>query len=321
VETQIDRKTLDKIRKLLNLARDGGATEGEASVALEKAREIMAANNLSMAQLEAAGQDGGEGSKRLKTGLTGKALYKYQQRLMHTVADTNFCAVIVDTKATRVGKAYQSRDVGYTLVGREHNVAAALGMFDYLNASLERIVTPHLSSNAQRLSRWAVSFKEGAAQRLSERLRDRHAEMLREQSAAARAQQAAQSTSPVSSGSGAMVVVMEDFAQAEADANYEHRMGLQPGEAAARRARSATTREEWKRREEERRAALTEEERAKEDAAAAKDQAKWDARWQKRSDRYWANRDLDGYWEGRKAADQIGLDTQVTATAPLKAVK
>lgn len=32
--TAPDRKTLDKIKKLLNLAKDGGATEGEASVAL-----------------------------------------------------------------------------------------------------------------------------------------------------------------------------------------------------------------------------------------------------------------------------------------------
>jgi hypothetical protein len=318
MDTEINHKTLDKIRKLLNLARDGGATEGEASVALEKAREIMATNNLSMAQLEAAGQDAGEGSKRLKTGLSGKALYKYQQSLMRTVADVNFCAVVVDYKIVRVGKADQYRDVGYTIIGREHNVAATLGMFDYLNTSLERIVTPHLVSNAQRLSRWAISFKEGAAQRLSERLRDRHAEVLREQSAAARAQQAAQSSSPAS---GALVVVMEDFAQAEADANYEHRMGLQPGEAAARRAETEARRGEWKRREEDRRAALTEEDRAKEDAAKAKDQAKWDKRWQKQSDRYWANRDMDGYWEGRKAADQIGLDTQVTAKNPLKAVK
>ena len=63
---QIDRKTLDKIRKLMNLAKDGGATEGEASVAMEKAREIMATNNLSMAQLEASGKSGGEGSNRLR---------------------------------------------------------------------------------------------------------------------------------------------------------------------------------------------------------------------------------------------------------------
>lgn len=316
--TAPDRKTLDKIKKLLNLAKDGGATEGEASVALEKAREIMAANNLTMAQLEAAGQSAGEGSNRLKTGLKGKALYKYQQRLMATVADTNFCAVIVDTKTVRVGRSYQARDVGYTLIGREANVIAATNMFEYLNASLERIVTPHLASNSERLSRWAISFKEGAAQRLAERLRDRHEEALAEQSAKARAQREAQASSRASSGSGAVVVVMEDFAQAEADANQEHRMGWEPGTAARRRAERAAHLAEMRRREDERRANLSEEERAKEDAERERNQAKWDKRWERANDRYWASRDVSAYWAGREAADDIGLDAQVDSRSSLK---
>lgn len=308
MDTQhIDRKTLDKIRKLMNLAKDGGATEGEASVAMEKAREIMAANNLTMAQLEASGQGGGEGSNRLKGGYKGKALYKYQQSLMATIADTNFCAVLVDSRWN--GRRYM--DTGYTIVGREANVAAVVNMFDYLNASLERIVTPHLESNAQRLSRWAVSFKEGAAQRLAERLRDRHREELAEQSAKARAQREAQATSSGSSASGALVVVMEDFAQAEADANYEHRMGWEPGEAAKRRAERDKRLAEHARREEERRANLTEEERQAEDAARERDRAKWDAKWERQRDRYWANKDVDAYFQGREEADQIGLDSQV----------
>ena len=308
---QIDRKTLDKIRKLMNLAKDGGATEGEASVALEKAREIMAANNLSMAQLEASGKSGGEGSARLKSGMKGKALYKYQQSLMATIADTNFCAVLVDSE--RRGNRYI--DTGYTVIGREANVAAVANMFDYLNASLERIVTPHLESNSQRLSRWAVSFKEGAAQRLAERLRERHQEKMAEQSAGARAQREAQANSPASSGSGALVVVMEDFAQAEADANLEHRMGWEPGDAAARRAQSEARAAEYKRQEEERRANLTEEERQAEDAAKAKDWEKWSKRWEREQDRYWANKDQGAYFRGRDAADKIGLDDQVSKSS------
>lgn len=298
----IDRKTLDKIRKLLNLAKDGAATEGEASVAMEKAREIMAANNLTMAQLEAAGQAGGEGSSRLKGGMKGKALYKYQQALMATVCDTNFCAALLDTK----WNGRRAIDTGYTIIGREANVVAAINMFEYLNASLERIVTSHLESNSQRLSRWAVSFKEGAAQRLAERLRERHQEELARQSAAARAQREAAPTA------GALVVVMEDFAQAEADANYEHRMGWEPGEAARRRAERDKRLAEHARREEERRANLTEEERAAEDAEREKNRAKWEAKWDRANDRYWANKDVGAYFQGREEADQIGLDAQVS---------
>jgi len=305
---QIDRKTLDKIRKLMNLAKDGGATEGEASVAMEKAREIMATNNLSMAQLEASGKSGGEGSNRLRSGLKGKALYKYQQSLMSTIADTNFCAVLVDSER----RGNRHIDTGYTIIGREANVAAVANMFDYLNASLERIVTPHLESNSQRLSRWAVSFKEGAAQRLAERLRDRHQEKLAEQSAGSRAQREAQATS---SGSGALVVVMEDFAQAEADANLEHRMGWEPGEAAQRRAECEARRAEYKRQEEERRANLTEEDREAEDAAKARDHAKWERKWESAFKRRWANKNQNAYFAGRREADEIGIDDQVSKTA------
>lgn len=304
---QIDRKTLDRVKKLLNLAKDGGATEGEAASAMEKARQIMADNNLTMAQLEASGQDAGEGSKRLKSGLKGKALYKYQQALMQTIADTNFTAVMVDS----VYRNGRYMDTGYTLIGREANVAAVLNMFEYLNASLERIVTPHLASNSQRLSRWAVSFKEGAAQRLRERLRERHEAELKAQSDKARASQAAQPASSGTSAGNAMVVVMEDFAQAERDANEDLRMNRPAGMTAQLRAENEARAAEYRRREEERRASLTEEERAAEDAKREKDQAKWEKKWQRRSDNFWKNKDMDGYWAGREAADQIGLDDQI----------
>ncbi len=303
---EIDRKTLDKIRKLLNLAKDGGASEGEASGALEKAREIMAAHNLTMAHLEASGKSGGEGSTRLKNQMKGKALYKYQQSLMATVCDTNFCAVGVQSKWNAGSRRHI--DTGYSIIGREANVIAAVNMFEYLNASLERIVTPHLNSNSERLSRWALSFKEGAAGRLAERLRQRHRKALAEQSAMARAEREARYQWDTSN---ALVVVMEDYAQAERDANQEHRMGWAPGEAAVRRAQSAARAAEFDRREEERRAALTEDERRAEDAKRAEEQDKWQRRYDREQDRYWANKDEGAYWAGRDAAEDIGLDGQV----------
>lgn len=62
---------------------------------------------------------------------------------------------------------------------------------------------------------------------------------------------------------------------------------------------------------------MTAEELAKENAAKQKDQDKWSKKGQKLSDRYWASRDMDGYFEGRKAADAIGLDTQIASKGPV----
>jgi len=308
MSAEIDRKTLDKIRKLMNLAQDGGATEGEANAAMGRAQAIMEANNLTMAELEASGRAGGEGSSRLKSKLKGKALYKYQKKLMMTIADANFCAALV--MSSYRGNRYM--DVGYNIIGREANVAAVLNMFDYLNTSLERIVTPHLESNSQRLSRWAISFKEGAAQRLGERLRERHQEKLAEQSAAARAQREAHTSSPADR---ALVVVMEDFAQAEADANIEHEMGWEPGAAAEWRAKREARRAESRAREQERRANLTDEERGAEDAKRDRDRAKWKAKWDRQQERFWAGKDEGAYFQGRDAADGIGLDDQLAKAA------
>lgn len=313
--TQIDRKVLDKVRKLMTLANDGGATEGEANAALEAAQAIMAKNNLTMAQLEAAGKSGGEGAARLKSQLKGKAGYSYQQQLMLTVAQTNHCTVLT----TYVWKGNRRMATGYALIGREANVAAALGMFDYLNQSLERIVTPFIKGdNTQRLSKAAISFKEGAAQRLQERLSERFYAAQAEQSAAARAQRkAAQATG---SGTG-LVVVMEDFAEAERHANSDFRHGWEAGTSARKEAEAMTRGQESRKREEERRATLTDEERAAEDAEKAKDYAKWEAKWQKQSDAYWDKKDISAYHAGKRAADQIGLDGQVSKKGADKQIK
>ena len=232
-DTAIDPKLISRIQKMLALSRDDGATEGEAQNAADIAARLMRENNLSMASIEAAGGQA-EGGKRTKQEAKGRAQYEFQQQLMLACAEVNFCVVLKQytSKYDKWGDYKGSRTSGYKLIGREANVIATQQMFDYLMSTTERLAFEFVGSdNKMRLSRAAVSFKEGCAERLGKRLRDRHAAALAEQARAARASNAA----PASGGGTALVVVLEDFAQAEADRNEDFRLNRPEGTTAARR--------------------------------------------------------------------------------------
>lgn len=229
----IDPKVISRIQKMLNLARDGAAHEGEARNAMDAAEATMRKYNLTMAEVEAAGGNGGEGSKRTKEGVKGRAQYEFQQQLMAACAEVNYCAVL----KTSMWKGNRSMVTGYVLIGREGNVVATRELYDYLNATVERLAFEYVGrDNRQRLSRTAISFKKGCAERLGERLVARHAESLEEQAREARERSAA-ARHPASTGT-ALVIVMKDFAQEEMDANDDMRWGLVEGTTAAERKRN-----------------------------------------------------------------------------------
>lgn len=327
METQnIDTKTFERIGKLLNLARDGGATEAEASLAMDKAQEIMRDNNLTMAQIELKGSAGSGDAARLKTHFAGKAMYGYQRNLMQAIANANFCYLQVINEYR--GRRYVP--VGYNIIGRQSNVVSVQNLFSYLNSSAERAVTPHLAGNHERISRWALSFKEGFCNRLSERLQERHDKAIAEQSRKAREANAA-SRHPAASGSNALVVVMQDYAQSENDRNDDFRHGWAPGTAAAKRAeqdaladgyeeRAAKRAAKYAAEEAARRASLTDKQRKAEDDKAAREEARSKARWEKQWEKDSQRLHGSAYAAGHVAGNSVGLDDQIERGATKKSI-
>lgn len=237
VDQAIDPKLVARIQKMLALSRDGGATEGEAQNAADMAARLMRDNNLSMATIEAAGGEAQEGSKRTKQASQGRAQYEFQQQLMVACAEVNFCVVLLrqTSKYDKWGDYKGARISGFSIIGREANVIATQQLFDYLMSTTERLAFEFVGSdNRMRLSRRAVSFKEGCAGRLGQRLRTRHEEALAEQAREARECNAA-SQHPAAGGGTALVVVMEDFAQGEEDRNTDFRLGRPEGTTAHKR--------------------------------------------------------------------------------------
>lgn len=226
-QTAIDPKVVERIRKTLNLSRDGGATEAEAALAAELAQKLMRKYNLTLAEVESTAGEGGEGSKRTKEDRKGHAMYQYQQDLMLACAEVNFCLVMTVDEYRRGGGR---RSTGFTVIGREANVISTNGLFDYLNSTLERLAFEYLGrDHKQRLSRAAVSFKTGGAERLCERLRERHQAALKEQAREARERSAATRHPGASSSGTALVVTLSNFAQVEQWRNEDLRWGHPEG--------------------------------------------------------------------------------------------
>jgi hypothetical protein len=238
-EQAIDPKLIARIRKMYALSKDGGATEGEADNAARMVQKLCLENNISLAQVESMGGVGEEGSARTKTGRKGNAMYKFQQTLMAACADVNFVYQEVSYRYTNGHR----RAKGYVLIGREANVVATQLLFDYLASTCENLGIEYVGGdNRRRMSIEALSFKEGCADRIAERLRTRHEEQLAEQKREARQRNAAASHPSAATGT-ALVVVMEDYEQAEADRNNDLRLNKPEGYTTARRLR-ATRRSE-----------------------------------------------------------------------------
>jgi len=350
----ISDRIIEKLQKLLNLAdKAKNSSEAEADAAMALAQQLMAKYNLDMATIEANGETTtvGQGGQHLKEQMDGRAMYKWQQELMAEVANANYCRHFIGTRwyqteekwseTPKSGYTYQWGEEGpngecykkggawrtkpyHVLVGRQVNVVSARHMFDYLCVTIERLVP--IEGNAQRLSRSAMSWKEGCGDRLQTRLVDRRYDNEREQAEQAAEQRSQQEAMGHAAGTAIAIVTLADFSAKEQDANYEVMYNLEPGTLALRRA-------EWDDGKEERRAnaarlqaeaqaaldSMTPKERERHERQLREEQARQEREWHKqrerdqaRQEREAAKRDWTAYRAGAAAGDNIGLDPQIS---------
>lgn len=340
-----DLKVIDRINKLLALSRDGGASEAEASLAAEKAQQLMLEHNLTMAVVEQTGAKAQDGN-RVKEGLDRRQVYNWQKVLMQHVAELNFCHVMLRYEDR--GSIYGSRTRvfnGYQLIGRAANVASTTVMFDYLVQTIDRLAKEHVQDPARYFTRYAHSFREGCSDRITDRLHERQREMVAEQERRAKEEQTRRQH-PSYAGSNLPVVMASDYIQDEKELNEDLLKGLPPGTTKQRRL-------DYERRSLERRQAF--ENRLAELKAAGEDHdvayymasgfsreralelvappakpakpAKPETEAQKRKrlererrqvERDWEKRqreakrlNSDGYWAGHDAGANVGLDQQI----------
>jgi hypothetical protein len=333
------RKALARARKILDMASrppsdddtpaQRAAKEAERAVAAEKFQSVLLEFNLTQAMVEQTGAeaDGRREEAKLKAGM-----YEWQRNLWEAVAELNFCLyycadvwrdkVVNRTlwDGTKAKRTTYVRGKEHQVIGRVVNTQATINLCTYLEAAIERatreklvevVGDPDNKAGITRLlfSRYAVSFREGAADDVINRVNNQRAQVLAEERRKEReARKRAAETSGVSDGTS---LVIATYVQTEKDLNRDHQLGREPGTTAKMRAERAAREAEEERRYTEWAAAHPEE-------AAAKAEEE-----RKENERYWARRNANyrggpapkerdhrAYRQGEAAGSKIGLDIQ-----------
>ncbi len=174
--TPTTHDVIRKIQKLLAKGSDSRLSGGEAEAAsyMEMAQSLLAKYNLDFAMVQDAAVEGGTVAPppeaREKTRVSRSAQYRWQRDIWKAIAEANFCwHSIVEVFDGKRGKGTSKvRVKRHMILGTTSNVAAVRLMGEYLEDTMERILP---FANRERLSRSAISWKSGCADRLIERIR------------------------------------------------------------------------------------------------------------------------------------------------------
>lgn len=333
------RKALARARKILDMASrppdendtpaQAAAKVAERAVAAEKYQQVLLDYNLTQAQVD---QTGSEAEGRREEAKLKAGMYQWQRELWETVAELNFCLYYCaddyvkqnvvrtewDGSKTKTWRWRRAKE--HQIVGRVVNTQATINLCTYLEAAIERAVRERLAEagydtpqkmNRMLFSRYAVSFREGAADDVMQRINEQRKEQLREESrrveeAEQRAREAA-----ASGVSDSTAITIASYVQNEKDLNRDYDRGVEPGTTTRERAERAA-----RQAEEERRytawAAAHPEEAAKQAAEEREATRKW---WARRQGNYRGGpaakeRDHTAYRSGAAAGSKIGLDIQ-----------
>ena len=326
--TDEQRSLVERVEKLLRLA-GSNTNEAEAASATAKAMDLLAQANLDMSVVDESGEGSG---RRAEEKLAG-GHYEYERSLWSAISDLNFCLhwyqrswvprLSKDAKSERIKTEWGRNHIlrgQHRLVGRQVNIAGTKAMVSYLLQTIERLTRDRLrerlgqeSVNTQMRSRWAVSFREGIAERVGEKIYERRRELLSEERRQAREAEARAAAAGMAGASTETGVTIASLKKTERDANMDFVYG--EGFSAKQAARQAAWAAEQRAQEEAHTAwaAANPEEAARREAEARAAAREADARASRR--RYRAppqgkDRDWSAYRAGYEAGDSVGLDPQ-----------
>jgi hypothetical protein len=143
-------EVLEKIRKILELAKRGG-TEEEADTAMKMARNILAQYNMTVDQVSFDEDDGIERDQ------FGHLTKKWKRNLMAAIAKLYFCKVYTDF--------HRQKGKGITMItGKESNIEITKNLFEYVAGVGEKLSKIYASTIDRN------SFCIGFASRINTRV-------------------------------------------------------------------------------------------------------------------------------------------------------
>lgn len=191
MNTKDQDKILARVRKMMALANDAGASAGERGNALRMMHATLAKHNLTIAEAEAAGQNT-EKRDRITAETRNQP---WARTVAHAVGELFFCRYFFSPGSV-AGK------VKHNFVGREDNAKTAASMSEYVIGSIMKEANREYKKQPDP-GPWWTSFCKGAAEQV--RVRCHELRIAAEQADA-----------PTSTGTG---IVLASFYKTEQDAN------------------------------------------------------------------------------------------------------
>ena len=153
-------KVIDKVRKLLNLANDAAATEGERDNAMRMAHGFLAKYNLDMAEVEAAG---GTVADEPREETAGRFFGRpWARSVAGDIGRLFFCYYIY------IGNS-NAKMVKHVFIGKRSNAITALEMAQYVVGSIIKEGKSQARKNGLGHT-WFRSFALGAAESIDRRV-------------------------------------------------------------------------------------------------------------------------------------------------------
>lgn len=155
-------RVLARIKKMLALANDVAAAEGERENALRMAHATLAKYNLSMAQVEATG---GTSENRV-LGQFELREYAWMRSVAHAVGELFFCIMFY--------QRVQVKHARYVFIGKESNAHTAVEMTRFILSNIDQEgmrQARNIPGESPRGTYWR-SFCKGAAARIYQRCQE-----------------------------------------------------------------------------------------------------------------------------------------------------
>jgi hypothetical protein len=188
-------RVLGRIRKMLALANDAGASEGERENAMRMAYATMAKYNLSIEEFA----DGGTKDEKREEQIAQMSIYPWARNIAHTIAELYFCSYYFARK-------WRGKTANHYFVGKHSNAVTAKEMSEYVVSNVFRELRARFGSETSPEAR---SFAVGVA----------HA--LRVRAAKMRFEAEKQSTETVVSAAPGTALVLSSVYKNEEEANRQ----------------------------------------------------------------------------------------------------
>lgn len=160
--SEIQNKVLRRVRKMMKLAQDAGASEGERDNAMRMVHAALAKYNISMTQVEVGDAQAEEAREHFRKAFLGKP---WAIQIAAAVARMYFCHYHYSTMG---GNAGPTQKAYHTFVGRHSNVVTAQEMAQFVVEAVNREAQRYQRSIRGRYGDYRA-FAQGATQRIRER--------------------------------------------------------------------------------------------------------------------------------------------------------